>query len=65
MSRVDEAIEQLNTATNDVADDLERLRQEVAGSDSATAARLTPVIERLRGLAVDPENPVPPIEPTP
>jgi phage host-nuclease inhibitor protein Gam len=60
MSAVDDVVRQLNEATNDVADDVERLRAEVQGSDAATAEKFTPIIERLRALAVDPENPVPP-----
>ena len=59
MSQVDDAVAELNAATNDVADDLERLRTEVTGLDSATADKLTPLVERLRALAADPENPVP------
>jgi chromosome segregation ATPase len=65
MSAVDTAIADLNQATNDVADELEALRAEVEGLDSDTAAKLQPVIDKLRGLAADPENPVPSPEPVP
>jgi len=60
MSAVDDVLEQLNQATNDIADDLTRLRDEVAGGDAATAAKFEPLVTRLQQLAVDPENPVPP-----
>lgn len=59
MSQVDDAIAELNTATNDVAEDLERLRDEVAAFDAGTAEKIQPIVDRLRSLAVDPENPVP------
>ena len=57
----DTALAALNTATNDVADDLTRLRAEVAatGVSAESLARLDANIARLQGLAVDPENPVP------
>jgi Asp-tRNA(Asn)/Glu-tRNA(Gln) amidotransferase C subunit len=59
VSQVDDVLTALNSATNDVAEDLERLRGEVAGLDAATAEKFAPLVERLRELAVDPENPVP------
>lgn len=59
MSQVDDALADLNNATNDVAEDLERLRDEVAAFDAGTAEKIQPIVERLRSLAVDPENPVP------
>jgi outer membrane murein-binding lipoprotein Lpp len=63
MTRMEDAVQQLNAATDEVAADLERLRTEVQGSDAAAADRLTPIIERLRSLGQDPQNPVP--EPPP
>lgn len=65
MTAVDDVLQEINEATNDIAGDLERLRTEVQGSDAALAARLAPLAERLRAMAVDPENPVPdpPVEP--
>lgn len=59
MSQVDDVLAALNAATNDVAEDLERLREEIAGTDAATAEKFVPLVDRLRALAVDPENPVP------
>jgi hypothetical protein len=59
MARLDDVINDLNTATNDIAAELDALRGDMANLDSATADRLTPLVERLRGLAADPENPVP------
>lgn len=60
MSAVDDVLAQLDTATNEIATDLARLRDEVAGDDSATAAKFQPLLDRLTQLAQDPENPVPP-----
>ena len=60
MSRVDDVIADLNTATDEIASDLEALRTEVGNLDSATADKLTPLVDRLRALGADPENPVPP-----
>ena len=62
MSRVDDVIADLDTATNDIANELDQLRDEVANLDGATADKLTPIVERLRTLAADPENPVPPAD---
>lgn len=59
VSQVDEVLTALNEATNDIAEDLDRLRDEVANSDATTAAKFEPLVGRLRALAVDPENPVP------
>lgn len=64
MSRVDDVITDLNTATDEIASDLEDLRNQVAGLDETTAAKFTPLVERLRALGADPQNPVPPAEPT-
>lgn len=59
MSQVDDVLAALDEATNAVAEDLERLRAEVAGMDADTAAKFVPLVDRLRSLAADPENPVP------
>lgn len=59
MSQVDDVLAALNAATNEVAEDLERLREEVANMDATTAEKFVPLVDRLRALAVDPENPVP------
>jgi uncharacterized coiled-coil protein SlyX len=63
MSATDDALADLNDATNDIATELDDLRGELTGADAAVADRITAAAERLRGLAADPENPVP--EPTP
>jgi hypothetical protein len=60
MTSMEDAVAQLNAATDEIAADLERLRGEVEGSDAAAAEQLTPIIERLRSLGADPANPVPP-----
>jgi uncharacterized coiled-coil protein SlyX len=59
VTATDDAVTQLNDATNDIATELDELRGQVAGLDQATADKLTPIVERLRGLAADPQNPVP------
>lgn len=64
MSRVDDVIADLNTATDEIAADLEALRAQVSNVDAVTAERFTPLVERLRALGADPENPVPePVQP--
>jgi ABC-type transporter Mla subunit MlaD len=74
VTAVDDAVQQLNEATDASAEatdaiavELEALRAEIANADSAAAEKLIPVIgrlrsegDRLRGLAQDPANPVPP-----
>lgn len=60
MSRVDDVIDDLNTATDEIANDLEALRAQVSGLDATTAEKFTPLVERLRALGADPQNPVPP-----
>lgn len=63
MSRVDDVIAELNDATNEIASDLDRLRGEVSNLDAVTAEKFTPLVDRLRSLGQDPENPVPPVQP--
>lgn len=65
------AIDELNTATNDVASDLETLKGQLAAGTvtDATVATLTSSIARLKALGADPNDPVPvepvvPVEPT-
>jgi uncharacterized coiled-coil protein SlyX len=68
MSRVDDVLVELNDATNQIAAELDTLRGDVANVDTVTADKLTPLVDRLRGLAADPNNPVPPADggqPTP
>ncbi|ALE77661.1 hypothetical protein WY02_03460 [Pseudonocardia sp. AL041005-10] len=62
MSQIDAALAELNDATNEVAADLDALEAQVAEIDSATAGKIRAAADRLRGLAADPEQPVPPAE---
>jgi hypothetical protein len=59
MGKTDDALRDLDVATNEVAAEIDELRASIANYDSATAERLDAVSARLRGLASDPENPVP------
>lgn len=59
MSSTDNVLEQLNTATDEIARDLQALRDEVAGGDQAVAAKFQPLVDRLTQLGADPANPVP------
>jgi hypothetical protein len=59
MSAVDDVIADINTATDEIANDLEALRSQVSGLDAVTAEKFGPIVERLRALGADPENPVP------
>jgi hypothetical protein len=59
MSLTNDALVELDDATNEVAGELEALVAQVAGMDGDTAARINAAATRLRGLAADPENPVP------
>lgn len=71
MALTDQALADLDAATNEVAAELDELRDLVAGNDAAVADRISAAATRLRGLAADPENPVPelptgpPVTPTP
>jgi hypothetical protein len=49
----------LDAATNDIATELESLRDQIAASDANAAAQLDPLVQRLRSLASNPDNPVP------
>lgn len=70
MAKMDEfnaKMGQIDEATNEIASDLEALRNDVANGLSAdqTATALSTLdakIARLRQLGADPENPVPPTE---
>lgn len=59
MSLSETALADLDQATNEVADELDQLRGEIAGTDAALAGRISAAATRLRGLAADPANPVP------
>ena len=61
----DAAIQQLDEATNEVASDLQALRDEIAGGSAISEANLAVLdakIARLKALGADPENPVPAVE---
>lgn len=62
MSTTDDLIVRLNTATDEIAHDLDDLRNQVANVDPAIAAKFEPLVARLEALGQDPANPVP--EPT-
>jgi hypothetical protein len=55
MSAVDDVIVKLDEATDEIAADLAKLRDEVAGGDTAVAARFQPLVDRLTALGKDPE----------
>lgn len=65
MALTDEALADLDDATNEVAGELEALAARVEQLDGDVAAQIRVRATRLRGLAADPENPVPdePTEP--
>jgi septal ring factor EnvC (AmiA/AmiB activator) len=65
MSRVDDVIAQLNTATDEIARDLADLRDQIENLDPETAAKFEPLLARLTALGQDPSNPVPNPEPSP
>jgi hypothetical protein len=59
MSDVSDAIAEINTETDALAARVDAI---VESTDDATAAQLRPIASRLRGIAADPANPVPPVE---
>lgn len=61
MAKSEDALAELDVATDEIATELEDLRDDVAQHDAALAAKITEKAARLRGLAKDPENPVPPV----
>lgn len=69
MSAFDDALTELDSATTDVANELESLKGQISGLDSSLAARLDAPIARLKAMASDPNNvdpnPVPTPEPGP
>jgi chromosome segregation ATPase len=65
MSDTTDAIAELNTETDALAARIDAVLASNETVDDATAAELRAVSSRLRGLAADPANPVPPVEPTP
>jgi len=59
MASTDELVARFAVATDEIASDLQALRDEVAGLDAGVAAKFEPLVSRLEGLGADPENPVP------
>jgi hypothetical protein len=59
MSDTSDAIAELNTETDNLAARIDGLLENV---DDATASELRLVSARLKGLAADPANPVPPVD---
>jgi hypothetical protein len=62
------ALEDIDAATNDVAQEVDDLRSAVSVGMSAedveaVHARMHAQAEKLRGIAKDPEAPVPPVDP--
>lgn len=60
MALTDQALADLDAATNEVADELDALKNQLSEVDGTVADRITAAAARLRGLAADPDNPVPP-----
>lgn len=60
MSKVDDLRSAFDEATSAIAARIERILQ---GQDDAIVAQFTPVLENLRSMGQDPENPVPSVPP--
>jgi ABC-type transporter Mla subunit MlaD len=65
MSDTTDAIAELNTETDALAARIDAVLASIEGVDDATAAELRKVSARLKGLAADPANPVPPADEEP
>ncbi len=65
MSQTEDAIAELNTETNSLADRLDVILARETALDATTAGEIQAVSARLKGLAADPANPVPVDEPAP
>ncbi len=65
MSATEDAIAELNTETNSLADRLDVILARETALDATTAGEIQAVSARLKGLAADPANPVPADEPAP
>jgi RecA-family ATPase len=65
-SEIQAILDQIDTATNEVASDIQKLRDDLAGGVTAEEAtgiqtRLTVLSDRLTAMGKDPENPAPPV----
>lgn len=63
MATLQETIADINTATNELSDEVDRIRALVTSGDTTAVEQLTPIAARLRAIAADPNNPVPDAEP--
>lgn len=63
MARMDDLAARLNEATNELASDLQALRDQVAQLDEGLAAQFEPMVARLEAMGADPADPVPAPEP--
>ena len=68
-TEIQAVLDQIDTATNEVASDLQKLRDDIIGGvtvDEADAiqGRLAALAARLTAMGKDPENPAPPVEPS-
>jgi uncharacterized coiled-coil protein SlyX len=59
MALTETALADLDQATNEIADELDELRNQLTETDATVASQIGAAAARLRGLAADPENPVP------
>ncbi len=62
MTSFETSLSRIDAATNDVANDLRQLREDLANGEKVTPeqlARLEAAATRLEAVAADPENPVP------
>jgi len=65
MAKYEEEFGRINDATNALAAKVEELRNRIDSDDPQVEAILNDLESRLRGIAADPENPVPDPEPEP
>lgn len=65
MAKYTEEIAALNAETDSLSARIDAVLTQLATDDPAVEAELTAISNRLKGLAADPENPVPPAEPAP
>lgn len=65
MSQLSDALTELDSATNAVADRLEELANQLDANDLDAANQVRGHAARLRELAADQDNPVPPEQPQP
>ena len=60
MGKIDDLRDAMNEATTAIAARIERILQ---GQDDAVSAEFQPVLDNLRAMGQDPDNPVPPVDP--